>query len=84
MMGGEHPYLAAVIRSLPLNQDAEDGPARCGQTREAERALAERLLQFCNELLAGAILGWYCTYAIFPPAARVSRDLGLSKTDAQW
>lgn len=69
MMGGQHAYLTAAIKSLPLRDGTTDrdrdvsgagpGPGSGGSApgmlgRAAERALAERLLDCCNAWLKGA------------------------------
>ncbi|BDA41168.1 Protein PLASTID TRANSCRIPTIONALLY ACTIVE 14 [Coccomyxa sp. Obi] len=49
MMAGEHPYLTAAIKSLPLREGGNPGDPVPVQ----ERQLAERLISTCEEILQG-------------------------------
>ena len=51
MMAGEHPYLMAAIKSLPLREGGSPGDPISLQ----ERRLAERLIRACEEILQGAL-----------------------------
>lgn len=50
MMAGEHPYLMAAIKSLPLREGENPGDP----VPQQERRLAERLVRICEKILQGA------------------------------
>ncbi len=57
MMAGEHPYLIAAIKSLPLREGGNPGdPVPVG-----ERRLAERLIGICEDILHGTLPIWLAT-----------------------